>query len=83
MHCEYANDHAPLAKEEMVLLGVIDRLNETGRYCGMEINVEKFKVMRISRQRDPIQIMIQQKQRKNVKYFSYLGSMITKDASKI
>ena len=29
---------------------MIDKLIETGRYYGMEINVEKTKVMRISRQ---------------------------------
>ena len=32
-----------MAKEETVLQGMIDKLIETGRYCGMEINVEKDK----------------------------------------
>jgi len=30
-----------MAKEEMVLKDMIDKLIETGRYYGMEINVEK------------------------------------------
>jgi hypothetical protein len=30
-----------LAREETVLQGVVDRLIETGRCCGMELNVEK------------------------------------------
>ena len=30
-----------MAKEETVLLGMIDKLIETGRYYGMEMNVEK------------------------------------------
>jgi hypothetical protein len=37
---------------------MIDRLIEIGRRYGMEMNVEKTKVMRISRQPSPIQIMI-------------------------
>jgi hypothetical protein len=42
-----------LAKEEIVLEGMIDRLIETGRRYEMEMNVEKAKVMRISRQTIP------------------------------
>jgi len=38
-----------LANEEMVLQGMIDRLTETGRCYGMEINVDKTRVMRISK----------------------------------
>jgi len=36
-----------LAKEETVLQGMIDRLTEIGRCYGMEMNMEKTKVMRI------------------------------------
>jgi hypothetical protein len=38
-----------LAKEEMMLQGMIDRLIEIGRSYGMEKNVEETNVMRISR----------------------------------
>ena len=68
-----------MAKEETVLQGMIDKLIETGRYCGMEMNVEKTKVMRISRQPSQITITIDQKQLENVKCFKYLGSMLTDD----
>ena len=34
-------------REEKVLQGMIDKLTEVGRCCGMEINVEKTKGMRI------------------------------------
>jgi hypothetical protein len=44
-----------------VLQGKIDRLSEIGRSYGMEMNVEKSKVMRISRQPYSIKIMIDQK----------------------
>jgi hypothetical protein len=44
------------------------------------MNVEKTKVMRISRQPASIKIMIDQNQLENVEYFNYLGSMTTNDA---
>ena len=44
------------------------------------MNVERTKVMRISRQPSPIQVMADQKQPENVEYFDCLGSMITNDA---
>jgi hypothetical protein len=77
---KYVDDLVLLAREEMVLQGMIDRLIEIGRRYGMEMNVEKTKVMRISKQPYPIKIMIDQKQLENVEYFSYLGSLITNDA---
>ena len=46
----------------------------------MDINVEKTKVMTISRQPFPVQIMIDQKQTENVDYLNHLGSRITNDA---
>jgi hypothetical protein len=76
---KYADDIVLLAKEETVLQGMIDRLIEIGKHYEMEMNVEKTKVMRISRQPSPIKITIDQKQLENVEYFNYLGSMITND----
>ena len=77
---EYISDDLGLlAKEQMVPQGMNDKLNETGRRYGMEMSVEKNKVMRISKQQPPIQIMIE-KQPENVKYFSASGSRTTKDA---
>jgi hypothetical protein len=60
-----------LAREEKVLQGMIDRLIEIGRCYGMEMNVGKTKVMKISRQPSPMKIMIDQKQLENVEYFNY------------
>jgi hypothetical protein len=59
---KYADDLMLLAREDKVLQGMIDRLTEIGRRYGMEMNMEKTKVMRISRQPSPIKIMIHQKQ---------------------
>jgi hypothetical protein len=58
---KYADDLLSLAKEKMVLQDMIDKLTETGRSYGMEMNVEKTKVMRISRQPFPAKLMIDQK----------------------
>ena len=68
-----------MAKEETVLLGMIDKLIEIGGCYGMEMNVEKTKVMRISRHPSPVTIMLDQKQLENVECFKYLGSMLTND----
>jgi hypothetical protein len=76
---KYADDIGILAKEEMMLRGMIDRLTANGKYYGMEMNVEKTKVLRISRQPSPVLILIGQKQLENVEYFNYLGSMTTND----
>jgi hypothetical protein len=67
---KYADDLVLLAWEEKVLQGMVDRLSEIGRRYGMEMNVEKTKVMRISRQPYQIKIMIDQKQLENVEYFN-------------
>jgi hypothetical protein len=55
-----------------------DKVIEIGRCYGMEMNVEKTKVMRISRT-FPVKITIDQKQLENVESFKYLGSMLTND----
>jgi len=39
----YADDLVLLAKEEAVLQGMIERIIEIGRCCGMEMNVEKLR----------------------------------------
>jgi hypothetical protein len=68
-----------LATEEKVLQDMIDKLTEIGKCYGMGMNVEKTKVMRISRQPSPLKIMIDQKQLDNVEYFKYLSSILTND----
>ena len=67
---KYADDHALISKEETVLKSMIDKLIEIGRCYGIEMNVEKTKLMRISRQPSPVAIMIGQKQLENVECFN-------------
>jgi hypothetical protein len=63
-----------------VLHCIIDRLIEITVYYGMELNVEKTKVMRIPKLPSAIQFMIDQNPPKNAKYLKNLGSIITNDA---
>ena len=62
-----------------MLQGMIDKQIEIGRCCGKEMNVDKTKVVRISKQLFPVKIMMDQKQLENVESFKYLGSMLTND----
>jgi hypothetical protein len=48
---------------------MFDKIIEIGRCYGMDMNVEKTKVMRISRQQIPVKIIIDQKQLENVESF--------------
>ena len=66
---KYADDLVLLAKEKKVLQDMIDKLIEIGRCYGMELNVEKTKVMRISRHPFPVKFIIDQKQLENVESF--------------
>jgi hypothetical protein len=59
--------------------GMIDKLIEIGRCYGMEMNAEKTKLMRISRQPLPVKLIIDQKQLENVESFKYLGRILTND----
>jgi len=81
---KYADDNVLLSKKETELQDMIDKLFEIERIdklfeierCyGMEMNVEKTKVMRISRQPYPVKIMKDLKQLENVESYKYLGSI--------
>jgi len=52
---------------------MIDKIIEIGRCYEMELNVEKTKVMRISRLPFPVKIIIDQKQVENVESFKIFG----------
>jgi hypothetical protein len=56
---KYVDDLVLVAKRETVLQNTIDRLIEIERCYGMEMNVraKKTKVMKISREQSPIEIM--------------------------
>jgi hypothetical protein len=51
---KYADELVLMVKEGKVLQDMIDKLIEIGGYYGVEKNMEKTKVMRISRQPFPV-----------------------------
>jgi hypothetical protein len=62
---KYSYDFGLLARETTVLQGMIDRLTEIGRCCGIEMNAEKTEVVRISGKPSTVQIMIDRKEVEN------------------
>jgi hypothetical protein len=70
-----------VAKDETEPQDIFNRLVAVRRRYVMEVNTVTAKVIRISRQPSQMQIMIDQKQPKNVEYFNHLGSLITSDAT--
>ena len=77
---KYTDNLVLRAKDETALQGMNGRLTEKGRCYGMQINVEETKVMRISRESSPLQIMLDKKKLENVEYFNYFHSLITNGA---
>ena len=57
-------------KEETVVWDTIDKVIEIRRCCGMEMDLDKTKVIRISRQPFPVKITIDQKQLENVEFLN-------------
>ena len=68
-----------MAKEEMVLQGMIDKLIEIGRCYGIEMNVEKNESNENFKTAIPSNNYDRPKQLENVECFKYLGSMLTYD----
>jgi hypothetical protein len=58
---------------------LINKLIDTGRCYGMEMNVKGTKVIEFLRKPSPVTITTEQNQLENVKYFKYLGNMLTDD----
>jgi hypothetical protein len=55
---KYPDELVLLGKEEKLLQDMIDKIIEIGRCYGMEMNVGEAKIMIISRQPFPVNIMI-------------------------
>jgi hypothetical protein len=74
---KYTDDLVPPANSEKTMLeGMSDRIIEIGRCYGTEMNLEKSKILRTSREPSPVQTTTDHKQLENVPYFSGLGRMI-------
>jgi len=58
---------------------MVNRLVDTGRKYGMEINIDKSQVMRVSRNNESLQIKVHKRELKEVDHFQFLGSVVTRD----
>jgi hypothetical protein len=65
-----ADDLVLLATKGTVLQGTTDRLTETEWYYGTEMNVAKTKLMILSKQSSPVEIMANRKQLEIRRFFS-------------
>ena len=68
---KYADELSYWLRSKTVLQAMFDRIIKSVRCHGMKLDVEKsYKVIRISKQPSPLQIMIDKKQLGNVEYFN-------------
>ena len=54
----FADDTANIAKTQEELQDMVNRLVDTRRKHGMEINIDKSPVMRVSESNEPLQIKV-------------------------
>ena len=66
------DDTAIVAKTQEELQHMVNRLVDTGRKYGMEINFDKSQVMRVSRSNESLQIKVNNRELKEVDHFKYL-----------
>ena len=60
---------------------MMNRLVDTGRKYGMEININKAQVMRVSMSNESLQIKVNNRELKEVDHFTskYLGNVLIRD----
>ena len=77
----FADDTAIITKTQEELQDMVNRLVDTGKKYGMEINIDKSQVMRVSRSNESLQIKVNNRELKEVDHFKYLGSVLTRDGN--
>ena len=75
----FADNTAIIVKTQEELQDMVNRLVATGRKYGMEINIDKSQVMRVSKSNESLQIKVNSRELKQVDHFKYLGSVLTRD----
>ena len=75
----FADDQGMIASSENGLQKIMDGLYSTALKYDMKINIKKTKVMRVSRERADVTIMINGLKIEQVKSFKYLGHIVTED----
>ena len=75
----FADETAIVAKTQEELQDMVNRLVDTGRKYGMEINIDKSHVMRVSGSNESLKIKVNNRELKEVDHFKYFKSVLTRD----
>lgn len=78
---KYADDQAVVADSILKLQNMVENINEAGKRFGMKINVGKTKVMKIGKEEERMNVVIEGQTLEQVKNFKYLGGMIYTNGS--
>ena len=70
---------AIMTKTQRELQDIVNRLIDIEMKYGMEINIDKSQVMRISWSNESQQIKVNNRELKEFYHFKYLGSVLTRD----
>lgn len=77
----YGDNQATMASTEKTLQQIMDRISKVEERYGMRINIDKSKVMKMSKQYGTANIVIGGKKLEQVGSFKYPGSTIKLDGS--
>ena len=72
----YADDLVIVAEHREELQGALEEWNDM---YGLKMNLDKTEVMRVGKQRDELNIRLEEKDIKQVKHFVYLGGNISEN----
>ena len=75
----FADDQAMIANTEKELQDILNLLNQSAKNYNMKINVDKTKVMCVSKQSKRLSIILDGKRIQQVQRFTHLGSIVTED----
>ena len=79
----FADDQAMVSNTEQGLQNIVRKLDETAEKYDMKINIQKTKVMKITRNKDrdnkKLTIKIKGQELEQVQKFKYLGSLLNED----
>src|SRR3984885_7608136 len=75
----FADDIDLVAEEHGHLQELTDKVNESSKRMGLQINVEKTKTMIIGKQHKSIEVKLEGRELEQVTEFVYLGGLLTED----
>ena len=80
----YADDLACWSEDERMLIRLVESFARNLREAGLEMNVEKTKIMNVSRgEEDVIEIIVDGQRIQNVEQFEYLGGIFARGGGSV